>query len=157
MSVENIKELFKKNNIEELILHSEEISDTVIHAAKLLGCEPKQIAKTMSFVVYDNPIVIVSSGDSKIDNSKYKAYFKTKAKMIPFNEVERITGHTPGGICPLDINEGARVCLDISLKRFDIIYTGGGDEHTTIKVNIEQLERYSNYTEWIDICNGWNN
>ncbi len=157
MSVENIKELFKKNNIEELILHSEEISDTVIHAAKLLGCEPKQIAKTMSFVVYDNPIVIVSSGDSKIDNSKYKAYFKTKAKMIPFNEVERITGHTPGGICPFALNEGVRVYLDISLKRFDIIYTGGGDEHTTIKVNIEQLERYSNYTEWIDICNGWNN
>lgn len=156
MSVKSVKDLFSKDNLEELVLYSEEVSDTVANAAMLLGCEEKQIAKTMSFLVDENPIVIVASGDSKIDNSKYKSYFNNKAKMIPFDQVEELTGHIPGGICPFALREGVKVYLDVSLNRFEIVYTGGGDEHNTVKVNIEQLQKYSNYIEWIDVCKGWN-
>lgn len=151
MSVASVRELFRKNNLENLVLYSEDISDTVENAANLLGCEPKQIAKTMSFLVGDDPIVIVTSGDVKIDNSKYKNLFNTKAKMIPFVEVEKLTGHIPGGICPFALKKNVKVYLDISLKQFDVVYTGGGDDHNTVKVTIEQLERYSNYIEWIDV------
>ena len=156
MSVESVRELFRKNNLEELVLYSEVISDTVENAANMLGCEPKQIAKTMSFILEDKPIVIVSSGEAKIDNSKYKTYFNNKAKMIPFEQVEELTGHIPGGISPFALKENVKVYLDISLKRFDIVYAGAGDEHNTVKVTIEQLEKFSNYIEWIDVCKNWN-
>ena len=155
MSVESVRELFKKENLENLVLYSEEISDTVENAAKLLGCKEEQIAKTMSFIVNDEPIAVVASGDAKIDNQKYKGYFNNKAIMIPYQEVEKLTGHMPGGICPFALKENVKVYLDISLKRFDIVYTGGGDEHNTVKVNIEQLEKYSNYIEWVDVCKNW--
>lgn len=155
MSVQSVRELFRKNNLEDLVLYSGEVSDTVENAAILLKCEPAQIAKTMSFIVDDMPIAIVTSGDAKIDNSKYKSIFNNKAKMIPFEEVENLTGHIPGGICPFALNENVKVYLDISLKRFDIVYTGGGDEHNTVKVSIEQLENYSNYIGWVDVCKNW--
>lgn len=152
MSVQSVRELFTKNNLESLVLYNEKISDTVENAAMLLGCEPKQIAKTISFIINDKPVIIVTSGDVKIDNAKYKNFFNSKAKMIPYEEVEKFTGHIPGGICPFGLKEDVKVYLDISLKRFDIVYTGGGDEHNTVKVTIEQLEKYSNYIEWIDVC-----
>ena len=152
MSVQSVRELFTKNNLESLVLYNEKISDTVENAAMLLGCEPKQIAKTISFIINDKPVIIVTSGDVKIDNAKYKNFFNSKAKMIPYEEVEKFTGHIPGGICPFGLKEDVKVYLDISLKRFNIVYTGGGDEHNTVKVTIEQLEKYSNYIEWIDVC-----
>lgn len=155
MSVESVRELFKKDGLGDLVLHSDVISDTVENAASLLGCEPKQIAKTMSFVIGDETVLIVTSGDAKIDNSKYKAKFNSKAKMVSSEEVERLTGHLPGGICPFGLKENVKVYLDESLKRFDIVYTGGGDSYNTVKVNLEQLEKYSNYIEWIDVCKNW--
>lgn len=157
MSVESVRKLFKENNLENLILYNETISDTVENAALALGCSPKQIAKTISFLIDEKPIVIVVSGDAKIDNSKYKRKFNKKAKMIPSNKVDDLTGYTPGGVCPFALKENVSVYLDISLKRFDIVYTGGGDKYNTIKVTIEQLEKYSNYIEWIDVCKNWNN
>ncbi|MBL7574580.1 Cys-tRNA(Pro) deacylase, prolyl-tRNA editing enzyme YbaK/EbsC [Peptoniphilus asaccharolyticus DSM 20463] len=155
MSVESVREVFKKDDLEDLVLHSDVISDTVENAASLLGCEPKQIAKTMSFVIGDETVLIVTSGDAKIDNPKYKAKFNSKAKMASFEDVERLTGHSPGGICPFGLKDNVKVYLDESLKRFDIVYTGGGDSYNTVKVNLEQLEKYSNYIEWIDVCKNW--
>lgn len=155
MSVESVREVFKKDGLEDLVLHSDVISDTVENAASLLGCEPKQIAKTMSFVIGDETVLIVTSGDAKIDNPKYKAKFNSKAKMASFEEVERLTGHLPGGICPFGLKDNVKVYLDESLKRFDIVYTGGGDAHNTVKVNIDQLEKYSNYVKWVDVCKNW--
>lgn len=152
MSVESVRKLFEKANLKDLVLYSEVISDTVENAADLLGCEPSQIAKTMCFMVNETPVLIVSSGDVKVDNSKYKAFFGTKAKMIPYEDVEKYTGHLPGGICPFALKEGVKVYLDESLKRFNIVYTGGGDEHNTVKVTIKQLEEMSNYIKWIDVC-----
>ena len=156
MSVESVRKLFSDAGLGDLVLYSEVISDTVENAAAMIGCEPRQIAKTMSFLLGDAAIVIVASGDAKIDNGKYKAEFGTKARMIPYAEVEGYTGHLPGGICPFALKENVAVFLDESLKRFDVVYTGGGDEHNTVKVTLPLLEQYSNYKKWIDVCKNWN-
>ncbi|MDY2986003.1 MAG: YbaK/EbsC family protein [Peptoniphilus sp.] len=155
MSVESVREVFKRDGLEDLVLYSEVISHTVEDAASLIGCEPKQIAKSMSFINGEYIVLVIASGDAKIDNSKYKAEFTFKPKMLPFEDVEKFTGHLPGGICPFGLKEGVKVYLDESLKRFDIVYTGGGDAHNTVKVNIDQLEKYSNYIKWVDVCKNW--
>lgn len=155
MSVESVRKLFESQNLGELVHYSEVVSDTVENAASMIGCRPEQIAKTMSFLIGEQPMMVVASGDAKIDNSKYKAQFGTKAKMIPYDSVEHLTGHIPGGICPFACNEGVVVYLDESLKRFDVVYTGGGDEHNTVEVTIPLLERLSGFESWVDVCKGW--
>lgn len=157
MSVESVRNFFKEKGLEDLLLYSEITADTVEHAAKLWGCEPRQIAKTMSFLVGEEPIVIVSSGEARIDNSKYKAKFHTKARMIPFDLVEQYTGHIPGGVSPFALKPLVKVYLDVSLKRFDIVYAGAGDEHNTVKVTIPELEEFSAAESWVDVCNNWEN
>lgn len=152
MSVESVKTLFENEGMGERFHFNEIISDTVQNAAEMIGCQPAQIAKTMSFIVNDEPIVIVTSGDVKIDNSKYKKTFSDKAKMIPFDNVEEATGHSPGGICPFACKPGVKVYLDESLKQFEIVYTGGGDEHHTVEVTLALLEKLSGYESWIDVC-----
>ena len=152
MSVESVREFFDRNGLSQALLFSETTSDTVEHAAELLGCEPCQIAKTMSFLVGDGAVIIVTAGDRKIDNAGYKAQFGTKAKMIPFDAVEQYTGHLPGGVCPFALKEGVPVYLDESLKRFDVVYTGAGDEHHTARVTLPQLEQLSFAVGWINVC-----
>lgn len=155
MSVEGIRKLFEKDNLGHLVIYNEVVSDTVENAAKMIGCNEEQIAKTMAFYVDEQPIVIVSSGEAKIDNAKYKKEFGKKAKMVPFDMAESVTGHIPGGISPFALKEGVKVYLDVSLKRFDIVYSGGGDEHNIVKCTIPLLEKYSNYEKWIDVCKNW--
>ena len=156
MSVESVRELFRKANLEELVRYSEVVSDTVENAATMIGCKPEQIAKTMAFLVGEDPIVIVMAGDAKIDNAKYKAEYSAKAKMLPFDQAEEMTGHIPGGISPFACKEGVKVYLDVSLKRFEVVYAGAGDEHNTVAVTIPQLEQFSFYIKWVDVCKGWN-
>ena len=151
MSKEAVKEYLKKYGIENRIQELEESSATVELAAKALGCEPKHIAKTLSFKVEDKPNLIVVAGDAKIDNAKYKAKFNTKAKMLNIEEVEELIGHKVGGVCPFAIKENVKVYLDISLKRFDYVYPAAGSGNSAIKVSIEELEKYSNYIEWVDV------
>lgn len=155
MSVQSVRALFEQAGLGHLVRYNEVVSDTVANAAAMLHCKEAQIAKTMSFLVGEEPIVIVSSGDAKIDNARYKAVFATKAKMIPYEQVENYTGHIPGGICPFACKEGVKVYLDESLKRFDVAYTGGGDEHNIVEVTIPILERFTGYVEWLDVCKGW--
>lgn len=155
MSVDSIRELFIKEGLADSFIYSEETSDTVEHAAELRGCKPAQIAKTMSFLVNDDPIVVVTCGDAKVDNAKYKNYFGVKAKMIHYEDVQRYTGHLPGGVSPFALNDNVKVYLDISLKRFDIVYAGGGDDHHTVNVTIPQLERLSHSLAWVDVCKDW--
>ena len=152
MSVEKVKEYFKKYNIENRIQEFEESSATVELAAKALNCEPKRIAKTLSFKVGDEPILIVVAGDAKIDNAKYKAQFNKKATMLKFDEVENLIGHAVGGVCPFAINEGVKVYLDDSLKRFKTVYPACGSSNSAIELSIEELEKYSNYKSWINVC-----
>ena len=152
MSVEKVKEYFKKFNMESRVQEFEASSATVELAAKALNCEPKRIAKTLSFKVDDKPILIVVAGDAKIDNAKYKAQFNKKATMLKFDEVEELIGHAVGGVCPFAINEGIDVYLDESLKRFDTVYPACGSSNSAIELTIEELEKYSNYISWIDVC-----
>ena len=155
MSVESVNALFAREGLSEAVLFSPTVSDTVEHAAQLLGCEPRQIAKTMSLLLGEGAVVVVASGDAKIDNVKYKAAFSAKAKMVPFEQVEALTGHLPGGVCPFALKKNVPVYLDESLKRFEVVFTGGGDEHHTVRVTLPQLERLSGSSGWIDVCTGW--
>ena len=152
MSVESVRELFRNAGMEDRLCCSEIISDTVENAAAMIGCLPAQIAKTMSFLVDEKAILIVSSGTAKIDNAKYKAAFHTKAKMIPADRLEELTGHLPGGVSPFACKSDVKVYLDQSLKQFDVVYAGAGDEHNTVEVTIPILEKLSGYTAWVDVC-----
>lgn len=152
MSIEKVKEYFKQFNMDSKIIELELSSATVELAAKALNCEGKRIAKTLSFLVDEKPILIVTAGDAKIDNHKYKTFFKAKAKMIPFDDVERITGHAVGGVCPFGINKGVDVYLDDSLKRFTTVFPACGSSNSAIELSINELEKYSGYKNWIDVC-----
>jgi len=151
MSIERVRSYFSQFNIETRILEFEESSATVELAAKAAGTEPARIAKTMSFWVDDAVILILLAGDAKIDNSKYKAQFHTKAKMLSFDEVEPNIGHGVGGVCLFGINEGIKVYLDISMKRFETVFPAAGSSNSAIELTIDELESYSNAKEWIDV------
>ena len=152
MAIEQVKEYFKKHKIESRIIELPTSSATVKEAAESLGTEEALIAKTLSFIVEDKPILIVAAGDAKIDNSKYKGQFHTKAKMIQYEDVNNLIGHNPGGVCPFAIKENVTVYLDESLKRFEHVYPACGSSNSAIKLSIQELEKYSNYTSWIDVC-----
>ena len=155
MAIEKVKEFFGKFGMENRILELEQSSATVELAAQALNCEPERIAKTLSFGIESGPILIVVAGDAKIDNKKYKAKFSEKAKMLAFEEVEKLIGHAVGGVCPFGINEGVKVYLDESLKRFESVFPAAGSENSAIELTLEELEKYSGYTQWIDVCKNW--
>lgn len=152
MSIEKVREYFKSKGIEEKVREFNISSATVELAAKALGCEECRIAKSMSFKIDEKAIIIVTAGDVKIDNAKYKAKFHTKAKMLQFEEVEPMIGHKVGGVCPFAINEGVTVYLDESLKRFKTVFPACGSSNSAIELTIPELEYYSNYSEWIGVC-----
>lgn len=127
-------------------------SATVALAAQAIGCREGEIAKTLSFLIGDEPILIVAAGDCKIDNAKYKSQFAAKAKMIPFDQVEARIGHAVGGVCPFGVEDGVSVYLDASLRRFDAVYPACGSSNSAIRLTIEELERVSGYRRWIDVC-----
>lgn len=151
MAIDKVKEYFKKFGRENDVLEFNESSATVHDAALAIGCDEAHIAKTMSYLMGDNPILIVLAGDTKVDNSKYKQKFGCKAKMIPADMLESIIGHAMGGVCPFAINEGITVYLDESLKRFEYVYPACGSGNSAIKLTIPELEKYSNYKEWVDV------
>lgn len=155
MSIDNVREYFNKFGIGNRVQEFDMSSATVELAAKALKCEPCRIAKTLSFMADGNPILIVTAGDTKIDNSKYKAKFKTKAKMLTPDEVLTFIGHAVGGVCPFAVNEGVTVYLDKSLKRFNTVFPACGSGNSAIELTIEEIEKYSNYYEWIDVCKGY--
>ncbi len=157
MAIEKVKAYFKKYNMDNRIQEFDVSSATVELAAKALNCEPCRIAKTLSFIVDGSPILIVMAGDAKIDNPKYKAKFKTKAKMLTPEETENLIGHKVGGVCPFAVNDGVTIYLDKSLKRFTTVFPACGSSNSAIELTIDELEKYSDYSEWIDICKGWNN
>lgn len=155
MAIDKVREYFKQYHMEDRIREFEVSSATVDLAAAALGCEPKRIAKTLSFLVEDRPILIVAAGDAKVDNPKYKAQFGKKAKMLTPEETETKIGHAVGGVCPFGIAEGVTVYLDVSLKRFDTVFPACGSSNSAIELTIEELEKYSGFAAWIDVCKGW--
>ncbi len=155
MAIAKVREYFKSFNIEERILEFNVSSATVELAAEALNCEPCRIAKSLSFNVNDEAIIVVTAGDAKIDNPKYKAFFQKKAKMLTANEVLDKIGHAVGGVCPFGINEGVKVYLDKSLQRFKTVFPACGSSNSAIELTIPELEKYSNYLMWIDVCKDW--
>ena len=154
MSVEIVRKYFKENNIEKEILEFPVSSATVELAAQAVGVEPARIAKTLSFYTKekDAAILIVTVGDMKIDNSKFKHFFGMKAKMLTKEDVEPLTGHAIGGVCPFGNPEHTSVYLDISLKRFDTVFPAAGGANTAAEMTCDELEKYSRSKEWIDVC-----
>lgn len=155
MAIEKVKAYFREYGMEERIQEFDVSSATVELAAKALHCEPQRIAKTLSFMVEDKAVLIVTAGDAKIDNPKYKAKFGKKAKMLSLDEVETLVGHAVGGVCPFAVNEGVIVYLDISLKRFETVFPACGSSNSAIELTIPELEKYSGYAEWVDVCKGY--
>lgn len=152
MAIEKVRVHLKKWNKDRDILEFDASSATVELAAQALNCEPQRIAKTLSFKIDEQCIVIVAAGDVKIDNPKYKAYFNAKAKMLAPDEVETLVGHAIGGVCPFGINEGVEVYLDESLKRFETVFPACGSGNSAIELRLEELEKYSGFKAWIDVC-----
>ena len=155
MSIERVKEYFGKYNMAERVREFEVSSATVELAAIALNCEGCRIAKSLTFKVDEKTIMIVVAGDAKIDNPKYKAQFSTKAKMLTAEEAVTLIGHAVGGVCPFAVNEGVTVYLDESLKRFETVFPACGSSNSAIELTIEELEKYSGFTAWIDVCKGW--
>ena len=156
MAIEKVKEYFRQYGMEDRIREFEVSSATVELAAAALGCEPCRIAKTLSFMTEEGPVLIVAAGDAKIDNPKYKAQFHTKAKMLTPEEAVDLIGHAVGGVCPFAVNEGVKVYLDSSLKRFETVFPACGSSSSAMELTLPELEKYSNSTGWIDVCKGWN-
>ena len=151
MALDKATEHLKKYGFEDRIKLFDVSTATCELAAKALGTIPAQIAKTMSFWVGEDPILILATGDVKIDNHKFKEKFHTKAKMIPFEEVEPAIGHGVGGVCPFGVRENVTVYLDESLKRFEIVYPAAGTDNSAVELTIPELEKCSEYVEWIDV------
>lgn len=152
MSIERAREYLKQYNMEDRILEFDVSSATVELAAQALHCEPKRIAKTLSFKVGEDAILIVAAGDAKVNNAKYKAQFGTKAKMLSPDEVETLVGHAVGGVCPFGINDGVKVYLDESLKRFETVFPACGSSNSAIEVTLPELEEFSMALGWVDVC-----
>lgn len=152
MSLEKAKKYLAERGFLEHIIELEHSTATVSLAAEALGVEPGMIAKTLSFFQGETPVLILAEGTARIDNRKYKDTFHMKAKMIPFEEVEAVTGHAPGGVCPFGVNENVKVYLDQSLRRFEVVYPAAGNDHSAVKLTIPELERAADTVDWVDVC-----
>lgn len=152
MAIDKVKDYFKQYGMDGKILEFDVSSATVELAAKALGCEPCRIAKSITLMLNNSPVMVVAAGDVKIDNQKYKSTFGAKASMIPFEEVEPIIGHAVGGVCPFAVNSDVTVYLDESIKRFDTVFPACGSSNSAIELTIPELEKYSNYSKWVDVC-----
>ena len=154
MSIEKAKTYLQQLDLGDKVMEFTVSSATVKDAAVAVGCTEDEIAKSLTFLIDDGPIMILASGNSKIDNSKYKAEFHTKATMIPFGDVEKLVGHAVGGVCPFGINDGVKVYLDNSLKKYEIVYPAAGSDKSAVKLTIDELEKASKALKWIDVCKG---
>lgn len=152
MSIEKVRAYFASKNMESRIMEFSVSSATVELAAQALGCEGCRIAKTLSFMVGEAPVLVVTAGDARIDNPKFKATFHTKAKMLSHEQASELIGHAVGGVCPFAVNEGVAVYLDESLKRFETVYPACGSSNSAIELTIPELEAHSGYSAWVDVC-----
>lgn len=152
MSVEKVKAYFRQYGMEERVREEPHSSATVEAAAKTLGCGPERIAKTLSFRVEEQIILVVTAGDRKIDNKKYRTTFGKKAQMLKASEVEELVGHAVGGVCPFAVKEGVQVYLDESLKRFETVFPAAGSGNSMIELTTGELEQYSRPVRWVDVC-----
>ncbi len=152
MSRERAEAYLEAAGFGDRVIRLSESSATVQLAAEALGVEPGRIAKTLSFLTKDGPVLVLAEGMARIDNRKFKDTFQTKAKMISPEEVEGYIGHAPGGVCPFGVKEGVPVYLDESLKVFDVVYPAAGDDHSAVRLTLPELEKASRAAGWVDVC-----
>ena len=155
MSIEKVRNYFLPFGRAEDMLEFPVSSATVELAAQAVGVIPARIAKTLSFLVEGGCVLVVAAGDAKIDNSKYKAIFHTKAKMLTPEQVSDFTGHTIGGVCPFANPEGVKTYLDVSLQRFGTVFPAAGSSNSAIELTCDELADYAHSLGWIDVCKGW--
>ena len=152
MSVEKVKEFFAKRGEPERVIEFAESTATSEEAAQVLNCEVGRIAKTISVFVDKKPILILLSGDMKLDNKKFKSRFNCRPHMIPVAEVENLIGHAVGGVCPFAVNDGVPIYFDESLKRFEFVYPAAGSSNSVAKFTLDELPRYINFADWVDVA-----
>ncbi len=152
---ETVKNWLDKRGFGDRLTEHAETIDTVEHAAQQIGCSEAEIAKTLSFIVDEKPVIVVMAGDGRVNSSKFKALFHTKPSMIPRDKVEELTGFQPGGVCPFGVPSDIPVWLDISMKRFAFVHPAGGNEFTSVKLSCEELEQATDSVGWCDVCKGW--
>lgn len=152
MSFEKAKSYLESRGLSSHIIVPEQTTATVEEAAKALGTEPAAIAKTLSFLVNGQPILILAEGTARIDNHKFKEHFHVKASMIPRDQVEELIGHAPGGVCPFGVKDGLKIYFDESLKRHDVIYPAAGDDRSGVRLTIPELEQAVPDFAWVDVC-----
>ena len=151
MAVDKVKKFFESLGEVQKVVEFEESTATSAQAAQVLGCEVGRIAKTISVFVDKKPILVLMSGDKKIDNQKFRAKFNCRPHMIPIDEVENLIGHAVGGVCPFAVNDDVPIYLDESLRRFEFIYPAAGSSNSVVKLTLDELPRYINFVEWIDV------
>lgn len=153
MAIEKVRDYLKKFGAEGRILEFAQSSATVELAAKAAGTQPERIAKSLTFLVNDGAVMIVAAGDAKVDNQKYKVEFATKAKMLSPEQVDNMIGHSIGGVCPFGINDGVKVYLDASLKRFETVFPACGSSNSAIELKLDELEKFAQgFEKWVDVC-----
>ncbi len=152
MSLEKAKSYLEQKGYADHIIIPEQSSATVAEAAQALGCEPGMIAKSLSFIQGERPVLILAEGMARIDNKKYKERFGCKAKMIPGDQVEALIGHGVGGVCPFGVNDNVIIYLDESLKQHDVVYPAAGTDHSAVRLTIAELEDACGTPEWVDVC-----
>ncbi len=158
MAIEKVRKYFEEMGIADRITEFSESSATVELAAQALGCAPERIAKTISFYGEDGAVIlVVAAGDAKVDNKRFKEHFGLKAKMLSFEDAERLIGHAVGGVCPFAVNDGVQVWLDESLRRFETVFPACGSSNSAAEFTCAELERYAKPVGWADVCKGWRN
>lgn len=155
MSIEAARKHLMKWNAHNRIMEFDTSSATVELAALAVNCEPERIAKTLAFKVGERPVLIVTAGDAKISNSRFKEKFKSKPKMLTPDELPQLIGHEMGGVCPFGVKEDVDIFLDISLRRFNTVFPACGSSNSAIEVTLDELEEFSQFKEWIDVCKDW--
>ena len=151
MSMDKARAHLRRYGLEDRIIELTDSSATVELAAAALGCAPEHIAKTLSFVQGEDVLLILAAGNARIDNGKFKARFGMKAKMLPAEQVEALVGHAVGGVCPFGVNPGVAVYLDESLRRYDVIYPAAGNDHSGVRLTVEELYRASEAQGFVDV------
>ncbi len=152
---EKVYKVLKVKGFSDRITEHKETIDTVEHAAQQIGCSEAEIAKTLSFMVDEKPVVVVMAGDGRVNSSKFKAQFHTKPSMVPRDRVQELIGLLPGGVCPFGIDKKIPVWLDVSMKRFDYVHPAAGNEFTSVTLTPEELQTASEAIGWCDVCKGW--
>ncbi|MFT9051275.1 YbaK/EbsC family protein [Liquorilactobacillus nagelii] len=151
MSLANVQNYLTKFHLEKRIQAFDESTATVAEAATVLGVKPAQIAKSLAFSLKERPIIIVTEGTAKVSNPKFKAIFNQRARMVKPTELEELIGHPLGGVCPFALKPNVAVYLDESLKNHEIIYPAAGTANTAVKLTVNELEKYTHPTAWIDV------